>query len=63
MNWLKDDLGFYGWRFDFSKGYAAKFTAEYIKATGLDQAFNVGEYWTDLHWEGDRLGHNQDHAR
>jgi hypothetical protein len=24
---------------------------------------NVGEYWTDLHWDGSKLGRNQDPAR
>jgi alpha-amylase len=25
MNWMKADVGFDGWRFDFVKGYAAEF--------------------------------------
>ena len=28
MLWLKDVIGFQGWRFDFVRGYAAKYTAE-----------------------------------
>lgn len=44
------DLGFTGWRFDFSRGYAARFTKEYVEATTGKDAFNVGEFWTDLKW-------------
>ncbi len=28
LNWLKSDLGFEGWRFDFVRGYAAKYVKE-----------------------------------
>jgi hypothetical protein len=47
MNWLKDDIGFKGWRFDFVKGYAPRFVQEYIEATEFAKKFNVGEYWVD----------------
>ncbi len=30
------------------QGFAPEFVGEYIRDTGMDQAFNVGEYWTDL---------------
>ena len=26
LNWMRDDVGFQGWRFDFVKGYSGKYT-------------------------------------
>ena len=48
MNWLKHDIGFEGWRFDFVKGYGAEYIAEYCGKTVGNDAWNVGEYWADL---------------
>lgn len=48
MSWLKSELGFMGWRFDFTKGFGANFVGDYIRDTGFGEAFNVGEFWTDL---------------
>lgn len=51
LKWLKDDVGFTGWRFDYAKGYAARFVKEYAENTvGLD-AMNVAEYWPEASWE------------
>lgn len=50
MNWLKDDIGFEGWRFDFVKGYAPEFMQDYCGKTVGNDAWNVGEYWADLRW-------------
>jgi alpha-amylase len=36
---------------------------EYINATVGGDVFNVGEYWTDLEWNGCELGPCQDAAR
>lgn len=30
------------------QGFGAEFVKEYVKKTGFDGAFNVGEFWTDL---------------
>ncbi|KAL3340465.1 hypothetical protein AABB24_028881 [Solanum stoloniferum] len=43
MNWLKSDIGFEGWRFDFVKGYAPSITKIYMGNTSPD--FAVGEFW------------------
>ncbi len=43
MNWLKNDIGFDGWRYDFVKGYHGAAIAEYNGAT--NPSFSVGEYW------------------
>ena len=47
MNWLKDDIGFEGWRFDFVKGYGPQFIKEYVMETVGAQSYNVGEFWVD----------------
>ncbi|KAH7314864.1 hypothetical protein KP509_21G024900 [Ceratopteris richardii] len=62
MNWLKADIGFDGWRFDFVKGYAPKFTKLYCERTLPN--FAVGELWTSLTYDNgqpsyDQNGHRQ----
>lgn len=47
MNWLKNDIGFDGWRYDFVHGYDGKYIKEYNDAT--NPYFSVGELL-----EGDR---------
>jgi hypothetical protein len=41
MNWLKSDIGFDGWRYDFVHGYDGIYNKEYNDAT--DPYFAVGE--------------------
>lgn len=43
LNFLKNDLGYAGYRYDMTKGYAAKYTGLYNSAVGAE--FSVGEYW------------------
>ncbi|KAL3840396.1 hypothetical protein ACJIZ3_024987 [Penstemon smallii] len=43
LNWLKTNIGFDGWRFDFVKGYSPNITKIYLENTKPD--FAVGEYW------------------
>ncbi|KAI3942567.1 hypothetical protein MKW92_021092 [Papaver armeniacum] len=43
MNWLKTDIGFSGWRFDFGKGYSPDYTKLYMANT--EPAFAVGEFY------------------
>ncbi len=47
MNWLKNTIGFDGWRYDFVHGYDPKYIKEYNNAT--NPYFSVGEIL-----EGDR---------
>lgn len=44
---LKEDVGFEGWRFDFVKGYGAEFVTEYVDETLPPKSFCVAEYWVD----------------
>ncbi|GAB4269340.1 MAG: alpha-amylase [Candidatus Rifleibacteriota bacterium] len=60
MNWLKK-LGFRAWRYDFSKGYAAKYAGFYDKSTA--PAFSVGEIWTNMDYQGSYLKPNQNNHR
>ncbi|PRQ23070.1 putative alpha-amylase [Rosa chinensis] len=46
MNWLKTEIGFSGWRFDFVLGYAPEFTKLYVANT--EPNFSVGEFWNPL---------------
>lgn len=43
MQFLKNDMGYAGWRYDFTKGYAASYVNEYNVAAGA--SFSVGEYF------------------
>jgi alpha-amylase len=63
--WLRDYLGFEGWRLDFAKGYSPEVAGWYIKNSlrnpGKD--FCVAEYWMDAAWNGSNLQYNQDGMR
>ncbi|GAB2228400.1 hypothetical protein Droror1_Dr00010238 [Drosera rotundifolia] len=62
MNWLKDDIGFNGWRFDYAKGYAPGVMRQYIEKTSPD--FAVGEIWNALSYGQDgKPNYNQDAHR
>jgi len=43
MNWLKNTIGYDGWRYDFVLGYAPSYVGIYNGATS--PYFSVGEYW------------------
>lgn len=47
LNWLKEDIGFDSWRFDFARGFAPHFIKEYIEETVGAENLNVGEFWSD----------------
>jgi len=53
LNWLKHSIGFEGWRFDYAKGYGAKFVDEYVANTVGVGAMNVAEFWPEASWEPD----------
>ncbi|GMY28671.1 alpha-amylase-like isoform X1 [Fagus crenata] len=62
MNWLKTEIGFDGWRFDFVKGYASSITKVYMEQTKPD--FAVGENWNSLSYgDGGKPNPNQDAHR
>lgn len=43
LKYLKDDLGYTGFRYDMVKGFDGIHVADYNDATGVE--FSVGEYW------------------
>ncbi len=43
MLWLKETIGFDGWRYDLAKGFGPEHLGEYNYHTG--NPFSVGEYW------------------
>ena len=45
LNFLLNDLGYAGFRYDLVKGYAAQYIMEYNDAA--QPRFSVGEYWDD----------------
>jgi alpha-amylase len=61
MRWLQTDVGFNGWRFDFTKGYGPQYVREYVTAT--DPEFAVGEYWTSMNYHQDQMDPLQDPHR
>jgi alpha-amylase len=63
LAWLQRDIGFEGLRFDYVKGYAANFIAEYVGASTGKEALNVGELWVDMDWQDGGLAYNQDGPR
>ncbi|KAI8032661.1 hypothetical protein LOK49_LG01G03681 [Camellia lanceoleosa] len=61
LNWLRNDIGFDGWRLDFVRGFSGGYVKEYIEAS--NPAFAIGEYWDSLAYEGGNLCYNQDAHR
>ena len=43
LKYLKDDLGYTGFRYDMVKGFDGSHVADYNDATGVE--YSVGEYW------------------
>lgn len=61
LSWLRDEIGFTGLRFDYSKGYGASYAKEYVDAVGAE--FAVGEYWGNMSYQGSEMAPNQDPHR
>ncbi|KAD1098715.1 hypothetical protein E3N88_43304 [Mikania micrantha] len=62
MNWLKTDIGFDGWRFDYVRGYSPSITKVYM--TNTSPSFAVGEYWNAVATGQDgKPEYNQDQHR
>ena len=61
LTWLREDVGYRGWRFDFVKGYSGTFTGEYVNETRPFLSF--GEFWDACHYRDGVLEYNQDRHR
>ncbi|KAH0456188.1 hypothetical protein IEQ34_014095 [Dendrobium chrysotoxum] len=56
--WLRENLKFQDFRFDFAKGYDANFVKEYVKQS--KPIFSVGEYWDSCSYSSaSQLDYNQ----
>ncbi|XP_039137593.1 probable alpha-amylase 2 [Dioscorea cayenensis subsp. rotundata] len=60
LTWLRNTIGFQDFRFDFAKGYDAKYVKEYVEES--KPLFSIGEYWVDCSYSSG-LDHNQDNHR
>ena len=49
LKWMKNEMGYDGWRYDLVKGYLGKYTKIYNEAAGA--YYSVGEYW-DRYYDG-----------
>lgn len=45
LNWLKNEIGYDGWRYDLVKGYGGEYVGIYNDAS--EPYISVGEYWDD----------------
>jgi hypothetical protein len=63
--YLTSDLGFEGIRFDYSRGYGAKYAALYARAGLSDDQLAVGEYWIPLDYDdkGKMLPNQEGHRK
>ncbi|XP_050227688.1 uncharacterized protein LOC126677215 isoform X2 [Mercurialis annua] len=61
LNWLRNHIGYDGWRLDFVRGFSGTYVKEYIEAS--NPAFSIGEYWDSLAYEHGSLCYNQDAHR
>nr|PNR35675.1 hypothetical protein PHYPA_021525 [Physcomitrium patens] len=61
MNWLRAEVGFDGWRFDFAKGYGPQYCGLYCERTC--PSFAVGEIWTSMSYKDSSLLADQDAHR
>jgi len=59
--WLKEEIGYDGWRLDFVRGFSGVYVKEYLEAS--DPEFCVGEYWDSLEYSYGEMEYNQDAHR
>lgn len=61
MKYLRQSIGFDGWRFDFVRGYPGQYCKMYVDETVPEMAF--GEYWDSCDYTDGVLNYNQDAHR
>ncbi|KAK2989764.1 hypothetical protein RJ640_012704 [Escallonia rubra] len=59
--WLRNEIGYDGWRLDFVRGFWGGYVKEYVDAS--EPYFAVGEYWDSLSYTYGEMDHNQDAHR
>ncbi|XVF85996.1 hypothetical protein PTKIN_Ptkin17bG0165500 [Pterospermum kingtungense] len=61
LMWLREEIGYDGWRLDFVRGFWGGYVKDYLDAT--EPSFAVGEYWDSLSYTYGEMEHNQDAHR
>ncbi|GMH01691.1 hypothetical protein Nepgr_003530 [Nepenthes gracilis] len=61
LRWLRDDIGYDGWRLDFVRGFWGGYVKDYLEAS--EPYFTVGEYWDSLSYKYGEMDYNQDAHR
>ncbi|KAL5553930.1 hypothetical protein UlMin_041331 [Ulmus minor] len=59
--WLRNEIGYDGWRLDFVRGFWGGYVKDYLEAS--EPYFAVGEYWDSLSYTYGEMDHNQDAHR
>ncbi|XP_050372340.1 alpha-amylase 3, chloroplastic isoform X2 [Argentina anserina] len=59
--WLRQEIGYDGWRLDFVRGFWGGYVKDYMDAS--EPYFAVGEYWDSLSYTYGEMDHNQDAHR
>ncbi|CAK7326976.1 unnamed protein product [Dovyalis caffra] len=59
--WLREEIGYDGWRLDFVRGFWGGYVKDYLDAS--EPYFAVGEYWDSLNYTYGEMDHNQDAHR
>ncbi|TYI93451.1 hypothetical protein E1A91_D02G137100v1 [Gossypium mustelinum] len=59
--WLREEIGYDGWRLDFVRGFWGGYVKDYLDAS--EPYFAVGEYWDSLSYTYGEMDHNQDAHR
>ncbi|KAE8023318.1 hypothetical protein FH972_009028 [Carpinus fangiana] len=59
--WLRNEIGYDGWRLDFVRGFWGGYVKDYLDAS--EPFFAVGEYWDSLSYTYGEMDHDQDAHR
>ncbi|GAQ81605.1 alpha amylase [Klebsormidium nitens] len=59
--WLKTEVGFDGWFFDYARGFDPQAVANYGEASGPSLA--IADYWNPMRYNGTSLEYGQDQHR
>ncbi|CAM0882401.1 unnamed protein product [Alopecurus aequalis] len=59
--WMRDEIGYDGWRLDFVRGFWGGYVKDYLEAS--EPYFAVGEYWDSLSYTYGEMDYNQDAHR
>ncbi|CAI9761779.1 unnamed protein product [Fraxinus pennsylvanica] len=61
LRWLREEIGYDGWRLDFVRGFWGGYVKDYLEAS--EPYFSVGEYWDSLSYTYGEMDHKQDAHR